>query len=79
MELGSLKTVAPLVLKNKIMALKHIGIKYFKSNNSTAYATLDKNDLKNGSLPSNDLNSILIGLILSDAGYIDHHLLLILD
>ena len=28
----------------------------------------DKNDLKNGSLPSNDLNSILIGLILSDAG-----------
>ena len=54
-------------------------IKYLKSNNST----LANNNLSNGSLPSKELNFILIGLILSDAAaygaYIDHLLLLIQD
>ena len=36
--------------------------------NTKSYSTVAKNDSGNGSLPSKELNSILIGLILSDAG-----------
>jgi hypothetical protein len=60
--------VAPLVF-NKNITLKHIKMKYSKSYYSTrCFSTHTNNHLSNSALPSKELDSILIGLILSDAG-----------
>jgi LAGLIDADG DNA endonuclease family len=69
-ELGSLKLVTPLVL-NKDTTLKHIKIKYSIAKRlyySTRCFSNANNQLSNSALPSKELDSILIGLILSDAG-----------
>jgi len=59
--------VSPLVL-NKDTILKHIKIKYSKLYYSTRCFSNANNQLSNSALPSKELDSILIGLILSDAG-----------